>query len=65
MNIIGKIINVSADEKVISENEKVDPLKLNALIFDQFQSGYYVTTEKVGQVWDAGKALMEAAQADK
>lgn len=38
---------------------------LNALIFDQFQAGYYVATEKVGQAWNAGKALMEAAQADK
>lgn len=63
--IVGTIVNVSADEKVISENGKIDPLKLNALIFDQFQSGYYVTTEKVGQAWNAGKALMEAAQADK
>lgn len=60
--IIGTIKNVSADEKVIAENGKVDPLKLNALIFDQFQSGYYVATEKVGQAWDAGKALMKSAQ---
>lgn len=30
----------------------------NALIFDQFQSGYYVSTEKVGQAWNAGKELM-------
>ena len=60
--IIGTIKNVSADEKVIAENGKIDPLKLNALIFDQFQSGYYVATEKVGQAWDAGKALMKAAQ---
>lgn len=63
--IVGTIVNVSADEKVISENGKIDPLKLNALIFDQFQAGYYVATEKVGQAWNAGKALMEAAQADK
>lgn len=60
--IVGAIKNVSADEKVIAENGKIDPLKLNALIFDQFQSGYYVATEKVGQAWDAGKALMKAAQ---
>lgn len=60
--IIGTIKNVSADEKVIAENGKIDPLKLNALIFDQFQSGYYVATEKVGQAWDAGKALMKSAQ---
>jgi len=63
--VVGKIVNVSADEKVISENGKVDPLKLKALIFDQFQAGYYVAGEKVGQAWNAGKALMEAAEADK
>lgn len=63
--IVGMIVNVSADEKVISENGKVDPLKLNALIFDQFQAGYYVATEKVGQAWSAGKALMQAAQEDE
>lgn len=63
--VVGTIINVSADEKVISENGKIDPLKLNALIFDQFQAGYYVATEKVGQAWDAGKEIMKAAQEDK
>lgn len=61
--VVGTIVNVSADEKVLSENGKIDPLRLNALIFDQFQSGYYVATEKVGQAWDAGKEIMKAARA--
>ncbi|MBQ8691862.1 MAG: flavin reductase [Synergistaceae bacterium] len=60
--VVGKIINVSADEKVLADNGKVDPVKLNALIFDQFQSGYYVAAEKAGQAWNAGAALMKAAQ---
>lgn len=60
--VVGKIVNVSADEKVIAENGKVDPMKLNALIFDQFQSGYYVATERAGKAWNAGKDLMRAAQ---
>lgn len=63
--VVGKIVNVSADEKVISDNGKIDPMKLNALIFDQFQAGYYVATEKVGQAWSAGKTLMETAEAEK
>ena len=33
----------AAEEKVLSENGKVDPAKLQALIFDQFQNGYYVS----------------------
>ena len=57
--VVGRIINVSADEKVLSENGKVDPMKLNALIFDQFQNGYYVATEKVGKAWNAGAGLMK------
>ena len=57
--IVGKIANVAADEAVLSENGKVDPAKLNALIFDQFQSGYYVTGDKIGQAWNAGKPLIQ------
>lgn len=60
--VIGKIVNVSADENVVAEDGKVDPMKLNALIFDQFRSGYYTASEKVGQAWDAGKEMMKAAQ---
>lgn len=60
--VVGTIVNVSADEKVLSENGKIDPLKWNALIFDQFQSGYYVATEKAGQAWNAGKEIMKTAQ---
>lgn len=57
--VVGKIVNVAAEESVLAENGKVDPLKLQALMFDQFQSGYYVTGEKVGQAWNAGAELMK------
>ena len=57
--VVGRIINVSAKETVLSENGKVDPVKLNALIFDQFQNGYYVASEKVGKAWNAGAGLMK------
>lgn len=57
--IVGKIVNTAAEESVLSENGKVDPEKLQALLFDQFQHGYYVSGEKVGKAWNAGKALME------
>ena len=57
--VVGKIVNVAAEEKVLSENGKIAPEKLNALIFDQFQHGYYVTGEKVGKAWNAGKSLMQ------
>lgn len=56
--IVGKIVNVKAEEDVLSENGKVDPEKLHALMFDQFQNGYYSTGEKVATAWNAGKNLM-------
>ena len=39
----------------------VDPAKLDAIAFDQFQNGYYAVGEKVGQAWNAGSALAKAA----
>ena len=57
--IVGKIVNVRAEEAVLSENGKVDPAKLHALMFDQFQNGYYTTGKKVGQAWNAGVPLMK------
>ena len=57
--VVGRIVNVSADEKVLDENGKVEPSKLNALIFDQFKAGYFVAGDKVGQAWNAGKELMK------
>jgi flavin reductase (DIM6/NTAB) family NADH-FMN oxidoreductase RutF len=58
--IVGRIVNTAAEEQVLSENGKVDPARLEALIFDQFQHGYYVAGEKVGQAWNAGAGLMKA-----
>ena len=60
--VVGKIVNTSADERVLAENGKVEPMKLNALIFDQFQAGYYTAGEKAGQAWNAGTGMMKAAQ---
>lgn len=57
--VLGEIVNVLADEKVLDENGKVDPVRLNAFVFDQFQHGYYKIGEKVGQAWSSGTGLMK------
>ena len=57
--IVGKIVNTAAEEAVLSENGNVDPSKLNALIFDQFQQGYYVSGEQVGKAWYGGEGLLK------
>lgn len=57
--IVGRIVNVKAEETVLDEKGKVVPEKLEAILFDQFRSGYYTVGEKVGKAWNAGAALMK------
>ncbi|MBR3383489.1 MAG: flavin reductase family protein [Clostridia bacterium] len=57
--IVGRIVNVKAEEAVLDEKGKVDPVKLNALMFDQFRNDYYLTGEKAGKAWNAGMELMK------
>ena len=57
--IVGKIVNVAAEEAVLDEKGKVDPTKVKALIFDQFRHGYYISGEQVGKAWNAGAGLMK------
>ena len=57
--IVGRIVNTAAEDTVLSENGKIDPSRLNALIFDQFQHGYYVSGEQVGKAWHEGASLMK------
>ena len=57
--IVGKIVNVKADEAVLDAKGKVEPEKLKAVLFDQFKNGYYAVGEKVAKAWNAGKELMK------
>ena len=57
--VVGEIVNVLADESVLDSNGKVDPTKLNAFVFDQFQNGYYAIGEKVGEAWKSGNKYMK------
>lgn len=60
--VVGKIVGAQADESVLDDKGKVDPAKIDALIFDQFQNGYYAVGEKVGKAWNAGARLMKGAK---
>ena len=59
-SIVGKIVNVAAEESVLDEKGNVNPTKINALLFDTFQHGYYTIGEKVGMAWNVGKDLMKS-----
>ena len=56
--VVGKIVNVKAEEGVLDEAGKVDPEKLGAIMFDQFRNDYYAIGEKAGKAWGEGKSLM-------
>ena len=55
--VVGEIVNVSVDEKILDDSEKIDPSKIHALIYDTFNHGYYEVGNKVGQAFHDGKEL--------
>ncbi len=56
-NVIGEIVNVSADESVLGENGKVDPAKLRPITFDPVNNGYLVLGERVGNAFFDGAKI--------
>ena len=56
-HLVGKIINVSADERILDEKGKIDPAKLRPIIFDPIHNHYLAVGEKVGNAFKDGLAL--------
>lgn len=54
--VIGKIVNVSAEESVMSEGN-VDIEKVSAIAFDPYTHGYYKVTGRVGDAFKDGFKL--------
>ena len=55
--LVGEIVNVSADERVLGEKGKVDPAKLRPIVFDPMNNAYLVLGEKVGNAFRDGMQL--------
>lgn len=55
--LIGQIINVSADESILDENGKIDPLKLAPITFDPVHNAYLSLGMKVGNAFKDGLSL--------
>jgi flavin reductase (DIM6/NTAB) family NADH-FMN oxidoreductase RutF len=55
--LVGRIVNVSAEESVLGENGKVDVMKLQPITYDPMNHHYLVLGEKVGQAFYDGTAL--------
>ena len=56
-NIIGQIVNVSADQRILGADGKRDPAKLRAIAFDPVENGYLVLGERVGNAFSDGAKL--------
>jgi len=55
--LVGEIVNVSADEKVLNANGKIDMAKLRPITFDPMNSAYHVIGDKVGNAFKDGLEL--------
>lgn len=59
LRVLGEIVGILADEKVLDEKGMIDAGKLNAFAFDQMRNGYYAIGEEIGKAWNAGAGLMK------
>lgn len=56
-NLIGEIVNVSAEERILAEDGTIDPAKLQAISFDPVHNTYLKMGDKVGNAFHDGAAL--------
>ena len=54
--VIGKVVNVTADEKVMVD-DKPDMSLVNAIAFDPYTHGYYSVSKRVGEAFKDGLQL--------
>lgn len=55
--LVGEIVNVSVDERVLDESGHVDVSKAQPIVFDPFNSAYVALGKTVGRAFHDGLAL--------
>ncbi len=55
--LVGRIVNVCADESVLNEKGRVDPAKLKPITFDPMNNEYLVLGARVGKAFHDGLEL--------
>lgn len=55
--LVGRIVNVSADDSVLDANGKVDPAKLQPITYDSMHHKYLLLGEAIGQAFHDGASL--------
>ncbi len=56
--LVGEIVNVNAEERILGENGKIDPAKLRPIVFDPVNNAYLVVGEQVGNAFKDGAELI-------
>lgn len=56
-HLVGKIINVCADERILDDEGRIDPARLRPITFDPVNNAYLAIGEKVGNAFSDGLAL--------
>ena len=59
--MVGRIVNVCADERILDARGNIDPAKLQPIAFDPANNAYHVLGAKVADAFSAGAALMNRA----
>ena len=55
--LVGEIVNVSADEHILSEDGQIDPDKLEPITFDPIHNVYRKLGEITGKAFGEGKKI--------
>lgn len=55
--MVGEIVNISAEESVLDANGKIDPAKLQPIVYDGANHTYLVLGEVVGKAFSDGAKL--------
>ena len=56
-HMVGRIVNISADESVLGDDGKIDAEKLRPITYDPIKHVYNVIGKKVGNAFSDGKKL--------
>lgn len=56
-HLVGKIINVCADERILDDEGRIDPARLRPITFDPVNNAYLAIGEKVGNAFSDGLTL--------
>ena len=57
--MVGRIVNVSVDERVLGEDGRIDVDLLQPIIYDPCRRDYRAVGEKVGKAYGEGRRLMQ------